>query len=134
MRFAFTLLALVVFLTFSGNTAFAQEWTFIRGDSNGDGKHDIADPIFNLKYMSESGPSFCLDAQDSNDDGVVDIADPIYDLGYLFSGGPAPRLVLASANRQITKRNADEPIISRPEALFALAALVSILTFCLSGS
>lgn len=64
--------------------------SFIRSDNNGDGATDIADPIFNLAYLFQSGPQFCLDAQDSNDDGAVDIADPVNTLTYLFQSGAAP--------------------------------------------
>ena len=63
---------------------------FLRGDSNGDGAIDIADPIYDLAYLFSNGPSTCLDAQDNNDDGAVDIADPVYSLGFNFSGGPPP--------------------------------------------
>ena len=63
---------------------------FIRGDGNGDGLIDIADPIYNLAYLFNEGQTVCLDAQDTNDDAVVDIADPIYWLTYQFSSGPAP--------------------------------------------
>ncbi|MEE8141667.1 MAG: PQQ-dependent sugar dehydrogenase [Planctomycetota bacterium] len=63
---------------------------FIRGDGNGDGMVDMADPIFNFNYLFEKGPSFCLDAQDSNDDGKVNIADPVYNLNFQFTLGPAP--------------------------------------------
>jgi outer membrane protein assembly factor BamB len=65
---------------------------FLRGDSNGDGSVDIADPIFTLFYLFARTPSFCLDSQDANDDGKITLADPIYSLGYLFAGGPEPPL------------------------------------------
>ncbi|MFN0060785.1 MAG: right-handed parallel beta-helix repeat-containing protein [Planctomycetota bacterium] len=61
-----------------------------RGDDNGDGAVNIADPIFNLAYLFTGGPSFCLDAQDSNDDGLLNIADPIFHLSFLFTGGAHP--------------------------------------------
>ncbi|MCA8958948.1 MAG: hypothetical protein KDC38_00485 [Planctomycetes bacterium] len=64
--------------------------SFIRGDSNADGNIDIADPIYNLGYLFQSGPSQCLDAQDVNDDGNVDIADPIFNLSFLFQSGATP--------------------------------------------
>ncbi len=63
---------------------------FVRGDGNGDGAIDIADPIFNLDYLFSGGSSFCADSQDTNDDGAIDIADPIYNLAFLFSSGPPP--------------------------------------------
>lgn len=64
--------------------------TFVRGDANGDGNLDIADPVHILAYLFTSGPSECEDAQDVNDDGGIDIADAIYGLAHQFSGGPEP--------------------------------------------
>ena len=63
---------------------------FTRGDGNRDGFIDIADPIYNLAYLFDEGPSACFDAQDTNDDGAIDVADPIYGLSYQFSNGSAP--------------------------------------------
>jgi PKD repeat protein len=63
---------------------------FRRGDSNGDGKLDIADAIYILAYLFAQGPApTCLDAADANDDGAVDIADGVYILQNLFARGPA---------------------------------------------
>ncbi|HNU24603.1 MAG TPA: DNRLRE domain-containing protein [Planctomycetota bacterium] len=64
---------------------------FRRGDSNTDGKIDVADPVRTLAYIFSHGTLNCLDAADANDDGSIDIADPIYTLAYLYSNGPAPR-------------------------------------------
>jgi hypothetical protein len=64
----------------------------VRADANGDLRVDIADPIWMLSYLFQSGqPSLCADATDANDDGRVDISDAIYTLSYLFQGGPSPR-------------------------------------------
>ena len=77
--------------TSSGSTyVFALECDFVRGDCNVDGVITVADPVYNLEYLFENGPSECLDAQDSNDDGTLDISDPIYNLGYQFNMGPPP--------------------------------------------
>jgi len=66
--------------------------TFLRGDANRDGKVDIADPIFLLKYIFAHGPPPpCADAADANDDGVLTIADPIFSLMYLFGSGAVIR-------------------------------------------
>ncbi len=62
---------------------------FIRGDCNGDGSIDIADPVYNLQFLFVAGPQDCEVSQDTNDDGGVDIADPVYNLAALFTGGPA---------------------------------------------
>ncbi|MFN0058337.1 MAG: hypothetical protein ACKVX7_07750 [Planctomycetota bacterium] len=66
------------------------EWTFVRGDANGDGVVQISDGIYSLNYLFAAGPGECLDALDANDDGAVQISDPIYVLEYLFSAGPLP--------------------------------------------
>ncbi len=57
------------------SVAFAAS-DFVRGDSNSDGRLDIADGIHVLGYLflGASAPS-CFDAADANDDGAVDIAD-----------------------------------------------------------
>ena len=60
---------------------------FIRGDSTGDGRVDITDPIHTLGYLFLGGPPPpCREAADSNDDAKVDIADPINTLQTLFLG------------------------------------------------
>ncbi len=64
---------------------------FIRGEVNGDGKIDIADPIRTLSYLFSGATIGCKDAADVNDDGQLDIADPIYELGYLFAQGRVPK-------------------------------------------
>ena len=63
---------------------------FLRGDGNGDGAIDLADPVSALAHLFSGGAAFCLDAQDSNDDGSLNVADPVFTLGYLFSSGPPP--------------------------------------------
>lgn len=66
-------------------------WTFIRGDSNGDGKLDLADVVEKLGYLFHGGPGFaCADSADTDDSGEIDVSDPIRDLAYLFLGGPPP--------------------------------------------
>ncbi|MEE8143380.1 MAG: hypothetical protein V3T77_09795 [Planctomycetota bacterium] len=62
---------------------------FARGDGNGDGTVNVADPVYNLNYQFNMGPATCLDALDSNDDGTVNVADPVYSLGFQFAMGPA---------------------------------------------
>ncbi len=70
---------------------------FSRGDSNGDGMVNIADPIASLElFIGVDNVVDCDDALDANDDGGVDVADPVYVLSYLFSGGsepPAPFMI-----------------------------------------
>lgn len=72
------------------NPAITVVLAFRRGDDNGDGVIDLADPISTLGYLFYGGPESCRDAQDANDDGAVDLADPIYGLMYQFYGGTPP--------------------------------------------
>jgi hypothetical protein len=71
------------------------ERAFIRGDANGDGQINIADPLATLNLLfgdsEHSGVDMlCLAASDVNDDGNVNIADAVSLLWYLFGGGPQP--------------------------------------------
>jgi hypothetical protein len=69
----------------------ATSGVFLRGDSNGDSKLDLSDPVRLLaRLFLGSAPLSCEDAADANDDGHLDIADGIYALGHLFVGGPPP--------------------------------------------
>jgi hypothetical protein len=63
-------------------------FSFIRGDSNGDGALSVADGVYTLNYMFASGPNECTSAHDANDDGAVNVADPVYNLNYQFASGP----------------------------------------------
>ncbi len=63
---------------------------FQRGDSNADGKTDLADAIFLLHHLFLGGEKpRCLDAADFDNTGVLDLSDVIYLLRNLFLGGPA---------------------------------------------
>lgn len=64
---------------------------FTRGDFDGNGGVNLADPINLLEYMFNAGaaPS-CEKIGDMDDDGSIALGDPIILLSYLFSGGPAP--------------------------------------------
>jgi len=67
---------------------------FIRGDSNDDGKVDLADAQATLGYLFQAAePLHCLDAADANDDGKLNVSDPVTILQVLFLGRealPAP--------------------------------------------
>ncbi|MBN1417130.1 MAG: dockerin type I repeat-containing protein [Planctomycetes bacterium] len=63
---------------------------FIRGDANQDGDVDIADAIWMLAAVFQSGWLACPAAADGNGDGRVDIADPIHLLEYIFQKGTPP--------------------------------------------
>jgi len=61
---------------------------FVRGDSNADGKLNIADPIHVLTYLFRGGKILCAKAADSNDDGKINLADAVAILGRIFAGAP----------------------------------------------
>ena len=65
--------------------------SFVRGDTNGDARIDIADAVWTFRYLFLGGPApGCLDSSDVNDDGRLDLADGIYVLDYQFRGGARP--------------------------------------------
>lgn len=64
---------------------------FLRGDSNNDGKVNIADPIWTISELFRDGPaSPCQAAADSNGDDTVDLGDAVFTIQYRFLGGDAP--------------------------------------------
>ena len=67
-----------------------EEVVFLRGDPNSSGAIDIADPIYALNYLFQSGPVLCLDAMDANASGAVDLADALYLLNFINGDGPPP--------------------------------------------
>lgn len=84
------LVVFAVWAVLTVSTTASAQWTFVRGDSNGDSTLNIADPVMTLGHLFNSGPSPCRDAMDGNDDGALNIADPVFVLTYLFSAGPNP--------------------------------------------
>jgi hypothetical protein len=72
--------------------------TFKRGDTNADGRLNIADAVCLLGYLfgqatdpCKQGVPRCLDGADANNDGSTNIADAIKILGHLFAQtGPLP--------------------------------------------
>jgi photosystem II stability/assembly factor-like uncharacterized protein len=64
---------------------------FRRGDANGDGSVNLADPLATIQNMlGETAGVLCRDAADSDDSGEIDFADAIYTASYLFMGGRVP--------------------------------------------
>ena len=64
---------------------------FLRADANGDGRIDVSDPVFTVRFLFTGGPEpGCRDAADSNNDGNLDISDVQYALSFLFLGRTAP--------------------------------------------
>jgi hypothetical protein len=61
------------------------------GDSNSDGSIDVADAVFLINHLNNSGPPpDPLELGDVNGDHEINIADVIYLINYLFIGGPSP--------------------------------------------
>lgn len=64
---------------------------FSRGDANRDSIRDVADAIWILSYLFESGAAPpCFDSADTNDDGTIDVGDALGLFGFLFAGDPPP--------------------------------------------
>lgn len=62
---------------------------FVRGDVDGNGAHDLSDPVKILNYLFLAGEQpECMKSADCNDNGAVDLADPVYLLDWLYTGGP----------------------------------------------
>ena len=62
----------------------------MRGDANGDGLLNIADPVTIIMYFVGAGNLNCRDAANANNDSSIDVPDAAYLLHYTLSGGPAP--------------------------------------------
>lgn len=68
-------------------STFTPPGTFLRGDSNRDGRINISDPIATLSFLFLDGAALpCEDAADADDDGRLLTMDAIVTLHYLFLG------------------------------------------------
>jgi hypothetical protein len=64
---------------------------FLRGDTNGDSKADMSDPITILGHLFLGGRiRNCRDAADVDDSGFINIADAVFELSFLFLSGASP--------------------------------------------
>jgi hypothetical protein len=64
---------------------------YVCGDANGDGIANIADAVFLINYVFNSGPApDPFEAGDANCDGAPNVADAVYLINYVFKGGPEP--------------------------------------------
>jgi hypothetical protein len=65
---------------------------FRRGDTNSDGRVNIADAIdtLNVLFLSTGRSFSCLNASDSNSDHRVNVTDAVYTLNFLFLGTAEP--------------------------------------------
>lgn len=62
-----------------------------RGDVNGDGNVNVADPVYLQNYLFRGGPQPpCFNQADANNDGLVDNTDAVYLYSYLYLGGSPP--------------------------------------------
>ncbi len=78
------------FVFVNGRINIIDVTVFIRADSNGDQKVEMADAIYTLEYLFRGGPApRCLEAADADDNGNVDVTDPIVTLSALFLGTAA---------------------------------------------
>ncbi len=62
----------------------------LRGDANGDGRINIADPIFIMNYLFRGGRPPATPRADVDGDGKITAGDFQLLLRYLFQGGQAP--------------------------------------------
>ncbi len=60
----------------------------LRGDADGNGRIDLADPIAGVNFLFQGGALACPKAGDVNADGKIDLADVVSLLNYLYLGGP----------------------------------------------
>ena len=64
---------------------------FLRGNCNNDGTTNIADGIWILNFLYQSGPAAtCTAACDFNDDGMMDMSDAIGVISWRLMDGPPP--------------------------------------------
>lgn len=71
---------------------------FLRADCNNDDTINIADGIYLLNFLFQSGPNpVCNDACDFNDDGGLDSTDAIAVFNYRFLEGAEPSLPFPTA-------------------------------------
>jgi hypothetical protein len=67
------------------------EPVFVRGEVDGDGVIDSADPLFLLAHLFAAGADPpCRDAADVNDDGRLSVGDAVALLSYLWIGSMLP--------------------------------------------
>ncbi len=66
--------------------------TFLRGDTNADGRVNISDPVATLDFLFTGGQApRCLDAADVDDNGSVMLSDAVIVLDFLFRSGLRPQ-------------------------------------------
>lgn len=68
----------------------ATENSFIRGDTDGDGRIGITDAVRSLGFLFLRVDVDCVDSADANDSGRIEITDGVLILMFLFRGGVEP--------------------------------------------
>ena len=64
---------------------------FRRGDSNGDGRHDISDGVATLQFLFLGTRELdCHEAADADDSGKLELTDAVFSFSFLFSGTEPP--------------------------------------------
>ena len=73
-------------------SSFTLDCLGLCGDSNGDGRVNIADAYYIIKYVFIGGnpPRPRFTCGDSNRDKKVNVSDAVYLMGFIFSGGVSP--------------------------------------------
>lgn len=120
MRFRSILGALVLSLGIAGTSSLgAQQYTFVRGDSNADGSVNLPDVVFLLNYLFVPGANVpvCFDACDVNDNGSLNLLDAVVQLSALFTMGPPPPAPFPDCGEDPTPDNltCDGPVPACPE-------------------
>jgi len=93
--------------TMDGILTIRHALLFVRGDANGDGRVNIADPVMIVFRVFRGTPLWCEDAADTDDDGRLRVNDPVYLLQYLFLHGPKPPLPFPAIGRDPTEDKLD---------------------------
>jgi hypothetical protein len=86
--------ARTVFPAISGGKVIVKQIenpSFLRGDTNGSGKLDLADHVYLINYVFRKGPKPpCMDAADVDDNGLIEFLDMVLILDYLFEATFVP--------------------------------------------
>ncbi|MBN1421843.1 MAG: hypothetical protein JXP34_23920 [Planctomycetes bacterium] len=93
--------------TVDGVLTVLHELLFVRGDANGDGRVNIADPVAIVYRVFRGTPLWCEDAGDTDDNGRLLVNDPVYLLQYLFLQGPLPPAPFPTEGRDPTADSLD---------------------------
>jgi hypothetical protein len=75
---------------------------FIRGDTNGDSKLNVTDPVVLLLHLFQGAPLDCEDRADADDNGSLNLSDVLHILNYLFRAGAAPSPPFPAAGEDST--------------------------------